>query len=524
MSLATLQFPSGLFLRRGHLIGKAAFLFAALLFSLNALAQSDGEHQAYLQAVTRLTNPGESATLERFVSTAVSESLKRDGLEWLVTDHLRRGEMAAAKVFGQELLGREPENALGLAVSSNVLNQSAISTPDSNNAVSMAKRALRAMPQLKAPELMPESEFSRLRDKLARTLNGAVGYAYYQQSDYVSARAYLRKAVALAPENAQYAYALAICDLFGRDGDEAEGFRLLARTVNLTQGTPAGQELANFARLKYEARGGTSSDWDRYLAATRVPSSTVASSTPARAQQPKQPEGVAGTPGGTAPSKPSAKAPSSQSEVAFAGTKTDLPSGASDLPSFPRVKREIAPPGSAFSLGILIQTSQTSHEGRRAVINTLSDMVRHLRDGDEAFLVSFSKNVAFEEDLTGNAKLLEAAMDQIRPAPGASLFDAVSFAAGHLNRIARNRKRVLLVVSDGQNGTSQISPLELSGELRIGDVEIFCIGMNSNTREDQYRLQSLAAKTGGQALFVADASQFRSAANQVAANLGIGMR
>jgi hypothetical protein len=48
--------------------------------------------------------------------------------------------------------------------------------------------------------------------------------------------------------------------------------------------------------------------------------------------------------------------------------------------------------------------------------------------------------------------------------------------------------------------------------------------MNSNTREDQYRLQSLAAKTGGQALFVADASQFRSAANQVAANLGIGMR
>ena len=260
-------------MRRGHLIGKAAFLFAALLFSLNALAQSDGEHQAYVRAVTRLTNPGESATLERFVSTAVSESLKRDGLEWLVTDHLRRGEMAAAKVFGQELLGREPENALGLAVSSNVLNQSAISTPDSNNAVSMAKRALRAMPQLKAPELMSESEFSRLRDKLARTLNGAVGYAYYQQSDYVSARAYLRKAVALAPENAQYAYALAICDLFGRDGDEAEGFRLLARTVNLTQGTPAGQELANFARLKYEARGGTSSDWDRYLAATRVPSS-----------------------------------------------------------------------------------------------------------------------------------------------------------------------------------------------------------------------------------------------------------
>jgi hypothetical protein len=195
-----------------------------------------------------------------------------------------------------------------------------------------------------------------------------------------------------------------------------------------------------------------------------------------------------------------------------------------DLPPTPPVRREIAPPGAAFSLGILIQTSQASHQGKRAVINTLSDMVRHLRDGDEAFLVSFAHNVAFEEDLTGNAKLLEQAMDQIRPSSGTALFDAVAFAAGHLNRIARNRKRVLLVVSDGQNQTSQISPLELAHELRIGDVEIYCIGINSNTVADQYRLESLAARTGGQALFVADASQFRTAANQVAANLGIGMR
>jgi hypothetical protein len=119
-------------------------------------------------------------------------------------------------------------------------------------------------------------------------------------------------------------------------------------------------------------------------------------------------------------------------------------------------------------------------------------MVRHLRDGDEAFLVSFAHNVAFEEDLTGNAKLLEQAMDQIRPASGTALFDAVAFAAGHLNRIARNRKRVLLVVSDGQNETSQISPLELAHELKIGDVEIFCIGIKL-----QYRGGPISAGIAG---------------------------
>jgi tetratricopeptide (TPR) repeat protein len=502
---------------------RAAALITAvtLLLTMGAFAQTDREHQAYMQAVTMLTKQAESAPLEHFVQTAASESLKRDGLEWLVAS-LRARETARAKAFAEQLLSRDADNALALAVTSDAVTQTAMAGQNSDQAISRAKRALRGMPQLRAPEGMREAEFAALKNELTQKLNGAVGYAYYQRNDYISARSYLRKAVALAPENAQYAYALAICDLFGNDGDEAEGYRLLARTINLTQGTPAGQELANYARRKYEERGGSSSDWDRYLAVTKLPGST-AGTTVAKAQpQPSAPARVAVA----APSQPrrgtSAVAPSKVASI----TRPDIsaPAAPADLPSTRSVRRESAPPGAAFSLGILIQTSQASHQGRRAVINTLVDMVRHLREGDEAFLVSFAQNVAFEEDLTGNAKVLEKAMDQIRPASGTALFDAVAFAAGHLNRIARNRKRVLLVVSDGQNETSQISPLELSSELRIGDVEIYCIGINSNTVEDQYRLESLAARTGGQALFAADASQFRTAASRVAMDLGIGLR
>ena len=489
----------------------------------SGFAQTDREHQAYVEAVIRLTQQGESASLERFVLTSESGSLKRNGLEWLVAHSLRRRNAAQAKTFAEQLLSREPDNALALAVSSNAVTQSVSAGSDIENTIDMAKRALQKMPELKAPELMQQGEFSALKDQLISSLNGAVGYAYYERQDYVSARTYLRSAATLAQENARYAYALAICDLFGGDGDEAEGYRLLARTVNLTKGTPAGEELAKFARQNYLARGGSSSDWDRYLANTRSPAASVAASAAAGTQQPQREKTVEIR---SAPQNPQSNKGSQtpQKEVASAKTEAVSPTESAHLKPVPSVKRELAPPGSAFSLGILIQTSQASRQGRRPLINTLSDMVRHLREGDEVFLVSFSKNVAFEEDLTGNAKLLERAMDQIRPASGTALFDAVAFAAGHLNRIARNRKRVLLVVSDGQNETSHISPLELSSELKIGDVEIYCIGINSNTREDQYRLQSLAARTGGQAFFVADASQFRSAANRVATDLGIALR
>jgi tetratricopeptide (TPR) repeat protein len=244
----------------------------------SGFAQTDREHQAYVEAVIRLTQQGESASLERFVLTSESGSLKRNGLEWLVAHSLRRRNAAQAKTFAEQLLSREPDNALALAVSSNAVTQSVIAGSDIENTIDMAKRALQKMPELKAPELMQQGEFSALKDQLISSLNGAVGYAYYERKDYLSARTYLRSAATLAQENARYAYALAICDLFGRDGDEAEGYRLLARTVNLTKGTPAGEELAKFARQNYLERGGSNSDWDRYLTNTRSPAASVAAS------------------------------------------------------------------------------------------------------------------------------------------------------------------------------------------------------------------------------------------------------
>jgi Mg-chelatase subunit ChlD len=148
-------------------------------------------------------------------------------------------------------------------------------------------------------------------------------------------------------------------------------------------------------------------------------------------------------------------------------------------------------------------------------------MVRHLREDDEAFVVSFSRQVVFEQDLTGNAKALQAAIDSIKPDRGTALLDAVAFAAGHLNRIAKNQKKVLLVISDGENENEQGTPLEVSGELNASKVEIYCIGMGADSSDDRYRLQALARRTGGQVLFVDGTSQFRRATQDIAKNLGV---
>ena len=78
----------------------------------------------------------------------------------------------------------------------------------------------------------------------------------------------------------------------------------------------------------------------------------------------------------------------------------------------------------------MIQKARLTHDDRDAILFALSDLVRHLRQDDEVFVMGFSNELEFEQDLTRNEKLLEEAIAGIRPQSGAALLDAVAFAAG----------------------------------------------------------------------------------------------
>jgi Mg-chelatase subunit ChlD len=177
-----------------------------------------------------------------------------------------------------------------------------------------------------------------------------------------------------------------------------------------------------------------------------------------------------------------------------------------------------------LSLGILIETSITSKENRAALVNGLTDMLRHLGDNDEAFVLSYDNNLVFETDLTTDPHQLEQALADIKPQKGAVLDDAVAFAAGHLARIAKNANRVLLVISDGRNVDSQTSPLRTSAEIHAAGVKIYCIGVGVDQADGRYRLQALSSSTGGHSDFIPDTTQFRRATEQIAQNMGIDFR
>ncbi len=468
------------------------------------------------------------AALERFLAAAPQSSLRTDALALLVWDAKRSGSPAEEQ-WARQLLTAAPENPLALAT---LIDSSRRAKPpagprETEALAGLGERGLRALTTLRKPEGMSAREFALLEAAVKGTLSGALGIRFLDRKEYAAAQDYLRSAVAFLPNDPQYVYALALACLNAKEPNLSDGFWFLAGAVNLTQGTPTGAQLAEFANRKYAEHGGTAADWNRFLAAA-APSGYA------------PPVGTAAAPNNRRATALATAKPGSNTSRAARQTKSP-PSptsrdrntrSSSDVPPLPPLPpepaaapaakpRPVLQPGEPLSLGILIETAITGEENRRALIYSLTDLVRHLRSGDEAFVLSFSNDLVFEQDLTSDSRLLERATANIQPHPGTALFDAIAFAAGHLDRIARNRNRVLLVISDGRNTDSHTSSLELSGNINASAVRIFCIGVGVAGADGKHRLQALASRTGGQASFITDLDQFRTAAQQIAASLGI---
>lgn len=182
----------------------------------------------------------------------------------------------------------------------------------------------------------------------------------------------------------------------------------------------------------------------------------------------------------------------------------------------------MAAPSEAISLGILIETSLLTSQNRPAIIATLRDIVRNLRSNDEACILVFSDQLDFEQDLTADDKLLEDALNQIRPKQGKALLSGIAFAAGHLKRIGKNSNRILLVISDGRTAQAATSDT-LTFRSQVTGVRIDCIGLKADGVNERALLERVAAYSGGKASFASDSGQFRTAALQMTRTMGIAV-
>jgi len=140
------------------------------------------------------------------------------------------------------------------------------------------------------------------------------------------------------------------------------------------------------------------------------------------------------------------------------------------------------------SLGIAIDTSGSMQGGkydvaRRALDRFLGEL---LDPADEIFLCRFDDDVEVLQRWTTSRELLRRALGRISPRGATTLYDAIAEAAP-LAQTGRQRKKALVVISDGNDTSSRIEVTALKQIVRRTEVLVYAIGIDSQAEPDATR-------------------------------------
>jgi len=176
------------------------------------------------------------------------------------------------------------------------------------------------------------------------------------------------------------------------------------------------------------------------------------------------------------------------------------------------------------SLGLVIDNSASMKEKRARVSAAALTLVRESNPGDEEFIINFSENPLLIQEFTSDIATLETALNRINPRGETALRDAVSVGLEHLKRSAKNDKKVLLVVSDGEDNSSMTVLKRLTADAQKAGILIYTIGLLSEASERETArarqdLDTLSNATGGEAFYPTDLAEVDSIAKHVAHDL-----
>ena len=147
---------------------------------------------------------------------------------------------------------------------------------------------------------------------------------------------------------------------------------------------------------------------------------------------------------------------------------------------------------------------------------------------DELFTVNFNEHVRFglppSVPFTKNLTHLKAAMMRYRAGGKTALHDAVIAGLEHLER-ASHQKRVLVVLSDGDDNASTHTEKEMLDQARRSDAIVYAVSSadyGSGRGGNPGVLRKLADTTGGVAYFPRSDAGIVDGFNQIAANIRRG--
>ncbi len=157
------------------------------------------------------------------------------------------------------------------------------------------------------------------------------------------------------------------------------------------------------------------------------------------------------------------------------------------------------------AMGIVVDNSGSMREKRQKVNAAALNLVRSSNPNDEVFIVNFNDEYYLDQDFTSNINKLKEGLEKIEARGGTALYDAVVASADHLKKNAKLEKKIIFVVTDGDDNESGETLEQAVRRLQADNGPVvYAIGIlekDEHPKHAKRALQIMSERTGGIAFF-----------------------
>ncbi len=174
-----------------------------------------------------------------------------------------------------------------------------------------------------------------------------------------------------------------------------------------------------------------------------------------------------------------------------------------------------------ISLGLIIDSSASMKDKRERVVSASLALMKASNPDDELFVVNFNEDAHVVQDYTSDIGQLERSLRKIDSAGETAMRDALRVGLEHLRSKGRKDKKVLLVVTDGEDNSSIETQQHLVQVCYQSNVIIYAIGLLGAEQPDsaaraKKALEELTLATGGRSWFPSDVSDIERITPEIA--------
>ncbi len=174
-----------------------------------------------------------------------------------------------------------------------------------------------------------------------------------------------------------------------------------------------------------------------------------------------------------------------------------------------------------ISLGLIIDNSASMTDKRDRVASAALALVKASNPDDEVFIINFNESAVLAREFTNNIKDLENALRNLDAKGETAMRDALLLGIEHLRHHAHRDKKVLVVVTDGEDNSSAETQAHLVQVAQQNDVIIYAVGLlgaeeAQSAARAKKQLTELTQQTGGQAWYPTDVAEIANIAPEIA--------